>query len=208
MTRGYRDVFPAALSLEGRAVLVLGGDDEAEQKTEKLLRARARVTLVSTEATARLAERSRRGELDWFARDLLPTDLAGKHLVVLCDRDPSRARALRSQRAQHGYWLCAVDQPEFSDLFLVSTVMRGPVQIGISTGGGAPLLARRLRQALEAALDTRFVEFASVLAQARAALGHLPKKERRDRVRALLTGFAMQVHVSYPDADMGADREA
>lgn len=207
MDDGYRTVFPAALNLEGRSVLVVGGDHEAEEKSQKLLRAGCFLSVVAPEVTAALGRWARQGRLSWYARPVCERDLLGRQLVLLSEPHPDRARWLRQQKSRYGYWLCTVDQPQFSDVLLVSTVIRGPVQIGVSTGGGAPLLARRLRQALEAGLDAKFVHFASVIARARASLRHLPKPERTARLNALLSGFAMDLHVSYPESEAGVDHE-
>jgi siroheme synthase (precorrin-2 oxidase/ferrochelatase) len=76
--------------------------------------------------------------------------------------------------------------------------MQGPVQIVISTAGRAPLLARKLRKALELALDTRFGAFAHKFAELRAAWRDMPRAQRSARLERVLNGFAMEVRVSYP----------
>ena len=191
-------VLPVALPLRGRPVLVLGGGAEAEDKVEKLLVRGAKVTLVSSHATSRLASQAKRGRITWFARDFLPSDVQGTQLVMLTDPDEALARRLSALRVSSRFWLCAIDQPQFSDLYLVSTVMRGPVQIGISTGGLAPLLARRIREALDAGLDSHFVRFARSVARLRSGLRGEPRHERARKVSLALNGFAMEVRLSYP----------
>lgn len=191
-------VFPAALNLRGRAVLVVGGDQEAGQKVPKLLAAGAEVTIVAPALEAGLAELARAGRLTWHAREFEPGDVEGKHVVMLTPLDPALAAQLQTLAARARFWLCAIDQPEFSDFYMVSSLERGPVQIAISTGGGAPLLARRLRQALERGLDARFGEFARSFASLRAQLRPLPKAERMQLLERALDGFAMDVTVRYP----------
>jgi siroheme synthase-like protein len=146
-----------------------------------------------------LQRAAKRGELIWFARDFLDTDLVGAQLVLLTDQDERLALRLKQAKARYAFWLCAVDQPAHSDLFLVSIVRRGPLQIGISTGGGAPLLARRIRQALEAGLPQTLANFARSFADLRASLRQLPKLERTQRLARELEGFAMDVQVRYPE---------
>lgn len=192
-------VFPVALNLRDRAVLVIGGGEEAAQKVPKLLDAGARVTLVAAEVDERLAAQARAGRLCWFARHFTPHDVRGAHVVMLTEIDRTLARELRALASCAHFWLCAIDQPEFSDFYLVSTVTRGPVQIGISTGGSAPLLARRLRQALDSGLDGRFSEFARSFAGLRARVRALPKAERSQLLTRALEGFAMEVRLRYPE---------
>ncbi len=191
--------FPVALHLRGRAALVIGGGDEAAHKVPKLLAAGAQVTVVAPHAGEELARLARARGVLWFARAFVPTDVLGTQVVLLTEPDPERARELRALARSSRFWLCAVDQPDVSDFFLVSTVVRGPVQIAISTGGRAPLLARRLRQALDRALDARFGDFARSFADLRARVRTLPKAERGQVLEGALEGFAMEVRLRYPE---------
>lgn len=201
VNQSFRETLPVALALRGRNVLVLGGAEEALDKVRMLRRVGARVTLVAERACHELAALARRGELTWYARDFQESDLYGTHLALLTELDEAYARKLRALKLSYPFWLCAVDQPDYSDFYLVSIVARGPLQIGISTGGGAPLLARRVREALEAGLTPRFGQFARRFADLRGRLRNLPKPERKQRLEAALAGFAMSVTVSYPEAD-------
>ena len=191
-------VLPVALPLVGRPVLVIGGGDEATDKVGKLLACGARVTLVCEQTTRHLQELARAGQATWFARRFLPSDVHAMHLVLLTEPDEALARQLAALRARARFFLCTLDQPAYTDIHLVSTVMQGPVQIGISTGGRAPLLARKIRRALELALDTQFGEFSHKFAELRAAWRDLPKAQRSARLERVLNGFAMDVRVSYP----------
>jgi siroheme synthase-like protein len=201
VSQSFRETLPVALHLRGRNVLVLGGAEEALDKVRMLRRVGARVTLVAERVCHELGQLARGGELIWYARGFQESDLHGAQLVLLTELDPAYAGKLRALKLRYPFWLCAVDQPDYSDLFLVSIVARGPLQIGISTGGGAPLLARRIRQGLEAGLDQRFGQFARRFADLRGRLRAVPKAERTRRLDAALEGFAMNVTVSYPEQD-------
>jgi precorrin-2 dehydrogenase / sirohydrochlorin ferrochelatase len=190
--------FPVALALRGRSVLVLGGTEESVAKVPKLIAAGARVTLVAPTVDPLLARLARERVIDWYARDFLDHDVQGAQLVMLTEQDPGLARRLRGLS---GFWLCAIDQPAFSDVFLVSSVRSGPLTVSISTGGTAPLLARRIREGLERAFDARFGEFARKFARLRAQLREMPRAERTARLAQALDGFAMDVHVRYPPED-------
>lgn len=190
--------FPVALPLAGRAVLVLGGGEEAQDKLPKLLLAGASVTIVAPSLSPGLEAQAVRGAFTWFARAFHPSDLHGVHLVILTDQDPELARRLRALKGTYPFWLCAVDQPTFSDLFLVSTLQRGPMQIAISSGGKAPLLARRLRDELARGFDQQFIDFARKFAELRARLRTLPRQRRKEGLERALNGFAIELRVGYP----------
>ncbi|HEX6243324.1 MAG TPA: bifunctional precorrin-2 dehydrogenase/sirohydrochlorin ferrochelatase [Polyangiales bacterium] len=199
MAASFRKTLPVALALEGRNVLLLGGGAEAEDKFAQLRAAGARVTLVAERTGEALRGAAQRGELIWFARRFLTSDLVGAQFVLLTDQDERLALQLKQLKARHAFWLCALDQPQHSDVFMVSIVRRGPLHIAIGTGGGAPLLARRIRQALEAGLPQGLANFARSFADLRASLRHVPKAGRTQRLQQELEGFAMDVHVSYPE---------
>jgi siroheme synthase-like protein len=201
VSQSFRETLPVALHLRGRNVLVLGGAEEALDKVRMLGRVGARVTLVAERVCHELGQLARGGALIWYARGFQESDLHGVQLVLLTELDSAYALRLRALKLRYPFWLCAVDQPDYSDLFLVSIVARGPLQIGISTGGGAPLLARRIRQGLEAGLDQRFGQFARRFADLRGRLRAVPKAERTRQLDAALEGFAMNVTVSYPEQD-------
>lgn len=201
MEQSGSEAFPVALRLRGRAVVVVGGDREAAEKVPRLLAAGASVALVSPDVQPSLAALAGEGRLRWFCRAFVESDVHGAQVVLLTDMDDARARQLRSLAARHHFWLCALDQPAYSDFFLVSVVARGPVQIAISTGGRAPLLARRLRQALDRALDERFGEFARSFAELRARVRGLTKSARREVLERALAGFAMEVSLRYPGSE-------
>ena len=193
--------FPVALALRGRAVLVVGGAEEAVQKIPKLLAAGALVTVVAPHLDAALVPLVRRQAVRWFAREFSAGDVRGAQVVLLTLLDEPLAQTLRGLANTHHFLLCALDQPAYSDFYLVATLTRGPVQLAISTGGRAPLLARRLRQALEAALDTRFSEFAEGFAALRARVRTLSKSARTEVLERALAGFAMEVTLRYPESD-------
>jgi siroheme synthase-like protein len=191
-------VFPIALRLQGRSVLVIGGDDEAADKAAKLICAGAAVSVVSPRAHEQIARASARRQLVWYARQFVDHDVLGTAVVLLTDIDEGMADRLFGLRAQHRFLLGALDQPRVSDFFLVSTVERGPLTVAITTGGQAPLLARKLRTSLECGLDEHFAEFARQFAELRATLRHLPRVERTNRLEQALNGFALEVRVRYP----------
>jgi len=91
----------------------------------------------------------------------------------------------------------AVDDPEVSDFFLLSTTRLGDIEIGVSTGGKSPGLARALRERIEAIITREDVEQVKLQEFARRmAKERLQDQDRRkdvlfrimrdDRVRQLL----------------------
>lgn len=192
--------FPIALDLVGHKAVVVGGNDEAAEKAERLLRAKAHVQVLWPEVGARLRALIDAGDVAWAPRRPEPADLRGARVVVLAERDPALAAELHEQGRREGFWLCAIDQPEHCDWVNVAQLEVGPIRIAISTGGTSPGLAKRLREDLHAVLaaDGRFESFASRLADLRKGLMGLPDEERFRQLALAIEGFRLEIEVKYP----------
>ena len=59
---------------------------------------------------------------------------------------------------EHGKLLNCVDAPENCDLYYMSLIFRGPLVVGITSGGDAPALSAALRRHLEETLGPGWAE--------------------------------------------------
>lgn len=136
--------FPLFMNLSGRPVLVLGAGELAERKAAMLRRAGGVVRL--------------RPAFD-------PVDLDGCALAIGADTAESDLRALSAAARVRGIPVNVVDRPELCSFIMPAIVDRDPVTIAISTAGTAPLLARLLRQRIEAMVPPAFGRLASLAGQ-------------------------------------------
>jgi uroporphyrin-III C-methyltransferase/precorrin-2 dehydrogenase/sirohydrochlorin ferrochelatase len=83
------EVYPVGLRLDGRRVVVVGGGRVAARRVAGLLRAGARVTVVSPEVTAAVEGYITGGLVEWAARPYRPGDLAQAWYAVAATDDPS-----------------------------------------------------------------------------------------------------------------------
>jgi uroporphyrin-III C-methyltransferase/precorrin-2 dehydrogenase/sirohydrochlorin ferrochelatase len=133
--------FPLFMDLSGCPVLVLGAGEVAERKAEPLRRAGAQVRL--------------RPVFD-------PADLDGCALAVGADAPEADLFALSRIARARGIPVNVVDRPELCSFIMPAIVDRDPVTIAISTGGTAPVLARMLRQRIEAVVPPAFGRLAAL----------------------------------------------
>ena len=61
-----------------------------------------------------------------------------------------------------------VDRPELSTFIFPAIIDRGDVVVAVGTGGASPVLARRLRERIEALLPARIGDFAALMGRFRA----------------------------------------
>ncbi|WP_323934614.1 siroheme synthase CysG [Aeromonas caviae] len=146
------DYLPIFCRLDNKPVLLVGGGEVAERKARLLLDAGAQLTVVAPELDPELAELAASGSIEWLAGEFAPQQLTGKWLVVAAT-DRREVNALVYQSAnQARIFANVVDDPKRSSFIMPSLIDRSPLMVAISSGGKAPVLARLLREKLEALL--------------------------------------------------------
>ncbi|GBQ48191.1 siroheme synthase CysG [Komagataeibacter sucrofermentans] len=179
--------FPIALRLDGVRVLVVGGGMIAANKVRLLLAHRARVEVIA----GRLDPEMQRWEDDGRITRIAPTAdettlraaMPGCRLVYAAtdDRDVNREAAGIARGMNIP--VCAVDDPQPSTFITPAQIHRGLVRIAISTGGAAPVLARRLREQVESTIPEGTGALAVFMQQQREHVGTAcPDISRRRQV--------------------------
>jgi siroheme synthase-like protein len=174
----------ACLDLQGRDCLVVGGGRVALEKTRGLLECDADVTVVAPEIEPDLRDL----RVTVHKRPFTGSDVVGRFLVIAATND-RRVNSAVSSAAERRHALCNVaDDPELCNFILPAVVRRGPIAVGVSTGGASPALAQRIRDDVDGLLGPEHAELAERLAALRPwAREALPTyAARRDYFRNLV----------------------
>ena len=156
-------LFPLFADLRGRRVVVVGGGAVAARKVEALLGTGARIVVGAPALDPALAARADAGEIEHVAGRFGPDWLDGAWLAIAATADAGVNRAVAEAGEARRVWVNVVDDAELARVQLPARVERGPLQIAISSGGGAPMLARLVRERLEAQFDESFDALARLL---------------------------------------------
>jgi precorrin-2 dehydrogenase/sirohydrochlorin ferrochelatase len=193
------------LDVKDRLCLVIGGDEEATEKTGRLLEAEAKVTIISPRLTDELKRLAASAKILHRGRRFKVSDVDGGVWLVMntVRTDPALSRDLFALAKQKGYLLCSTDQPDYSNFTMPALVARGPLRIAISTSGVSPALARRLRQDLEPLFDERFEIFLEWLDAYRVHLQQTePLAERRHQLlRDVVAKVRLQARIEFPKVE-------
>ncbi len=162
--------YPVFLDLRGRSVLVVGGGALAAEKVRGLRNAEADITVAAPTLNAELAALRDAGELVHLPRGYREGDMAGFSLVMAAEGDAAANAGLSAEARRRGILLNAADDPANCDFILPAVLREPPLTIAVSTGGGSPAIARRVREELTAYLSEDAAPLADLVAETRADL--------------------------------------
>jgi siroheme synthase-like protein len=165
-----REYYPVFFDLSGRSVLVIGGGRLALEKVNGLLPTEARITVVAPVLNEELESLSAAGQIEHIARAYRSGDMKGRALIMAADDDPTGNAALHEDARAIGVPLNAADDPSNCDFILPAVIRKPPLTLAISTGGGSPAIARRVREELTGYLDAETSTLADLVAELRAEL--------------------------------------
>ena len=162
--------YPVFLDIAGKPAVVIGGGQVALRKVEGLLDAGAHVTVISPALHPDLEALVAAGRVRHIAREYSPGDLEGCLLAFVGTDDRSVNAAVAREGKQRGVWVNAVDDPANCDFIMPGIVRRGDIILAVSTSGGSPAMARKLREDLEQFLTEEYALMLDLVAQVRREL--------------------------------------
>src|SRR5580698_9014172 len=153
------DYLPIFLRVQNRLAVVIGGGAVAARKAELLLKCGAQVRLVAPELAASTQELLRASaaatQMSYLCATFAAQHLEGAALVIAAtDSAVVNAQISRLPR-ERGVPVNVADDADHSDFILPAIVDRDPLIVAVSSAGTTPVLARRVREQIEALLPAR-----------------------------------------------------
>jgi len=96
-------------------------------------------------------------------------DLDGMALAVCASGDAAANAMLAREAQRRGVLVNVVDDPDAGSFAVPAVLRRGRLQVGVSTGGASPLLARRLRDELAGRIGDDHAALVDLLGELRRA---------------------------------------
>lgn len=181
--------YPVFLNLTGKRCLVVGGGRVAERKCLSLVKAGAKVTVVSPDLTARLRLYNEKGLIKYIDRSYRSSDIKSAFIVIAATSSAETnervfidAHAASQDKPSTERLLNIADRPALSSFIVPSVVKRGLLTIAISTGGASPAIAKTIRRELQGLYGPEFSRYLSRVKKAREkALEEISDKKERAR---------------------------
>jgi precorrin-2 dehydrogenase/sirohydrochlorin ferrochelatase len=156
--------------MQARQTVVIGGGHVAARKVEGLLAAEAQVKVISPALVPELQLLVDSGLIIFIQRSYRDGDLEGAFLAISATDEPPVNQAVWAEATKRGCLINVVDDPDHSTFILPAVLQRGEMSVAVSTGGGSPALARRLRERLENIIGPEYGTLTELMAEIRPEL--------------------------------------
>lgn len=150
------EFLPLFFSLKNRPVLVVGGGEVALRKVSLLVKAHAKVQVISLSTKPDLVDLISKHGGELITRAFEKADVTGKTLVVAATDNKMVNQLIASSAEDLNIPVNVVDQPELCSFIFPAIVDRSPIIAAVSSGGSSPVLARILRAKLETVLPSAY----------------------------------------------------
>ncbi|KFD24344.1 siroheme synthase CysG [Yokenella regensburgei] len=162
------DHLPIFCQLRDRDCLLVGGGDVAERKARLLLDAGARLTVNALDVVPQFSVWADAGLLT-LVKGHFDESLLDPCWLVIAATDNEEVNGQVSQAAEARRIFCnVVDAPKQASFIMPSIIDRSPLMVAVSSGGTSPVLARLLREKLEASLPQHLGQLAHFAGQLRS----------------------------------------
>ncbi|KJG15301.1 hypothetical protein UA33_20265 [Photobacterium angustum] len=164
------DYLPIFADLKRRPCLVVGGGDSAWRKTRMLLKAGADVRVIAPRLNADFTAALASQQIKLVGEHFSPSDLDGIFLAIAATERKAINALVYQSANQRQVLVNVVDDTQRCSFIIPSIVDRSPIIVAISSSGKAPVLARLLREKLEALLPQHLGRMATIAGNFRQRL--------------------------------------
>jgi uroporphyrin-III C-methyltransferase/precorrin-2 dehydrogenase/sirohydrochlorin ferrochelatase len=128
-------MYPLALKLDGRRVLVVGGGAVATRRVPALIAAGAVIEIVSPDLSPALHGQVDAGRATWTARRFEPGDVDGAWLVHVAIDDPVAAEQVSAAAEERRVFCVRADDREAATAWTPAVTRRGQVTVAVTDAG-------------------------------------------------------------------------
>ena len=139
------EYYPVAVRVEGAYVLVVGGGKVAQRKVVGLLKAGARVTVISPKVTSTLDRLAKRAELTWLKRKVSKNDIAKARIVIAATNDVLVNRNVSLWSKKQKILVNIVDNSVLSTFISPAVFKKSKAIIAVNSNARDPKLSRDLK---------------------------------------------------------------
>jgi precorrin-2 dehydrogenase/sirohydrochlorin ferrochelatase len=136
------------IRMHGKQAVVIGGGAVALRKLRTLLAAGASVRVVGTAICPEITALKDSGALAARVGSYTVSDLDGAFLVIAATDNPLVNEQVCADAHERGMLVAAAGNPAAGDCIFPATLIRGDLEIAVSTGGRCPTFAVDVRDCI------------------------------------------------------------
>jgi uroporphyrin-III C-methyltransferase/precorrin-2 dehydrogenase/sirohydrochlorin ferrochelatase len=164
------DYLPVFLQLRSAHAVIVGGGRIGARKADLLLKAGARLTVVAPELHEDLRSRAAAGELTHLPERFVPAHLDGAAIVIAATGLRDINMAVSEAARERNVPVNVVDDASLSTFIFPAIIDRSPVIVAVGSAGQAPVLARWVRERIEAILPAGLGALARFMGERRKSV--------------------------------------
>ena len=165
--------YMAALDLNRRRCVIIGGGVVAERKIEALLESGAEITVICPDPSPAIEQRAAAFEITLFRRPYRFGDLESAWLAVAATDSRDTNHHVYEEAAQRRMLINTVDSLQECNFVVPAVLNRGDIRIAVTSGGQSPVLAQRARDEIAKVIGPEYGRLAELLGACRREVHRL-----------------------------------
>ena len=143
--------FPFYVDLKNKDVLLVGAGNVAFHKLNKLVKYECKITVVAKEFSDKVMSLSKEypEQIECIHRSFSEYDICGKFCVITATSDEKLNAYIYKLCHERNVLVNSVDDKDKCDFIFSSTIQKGNLSIGVSSGGASPVVTTLLKQDIE-----------------------------------------------------------
>ena len=141
------------IDLSDKNIVVAGGGNIATRRVKTLLKFTRNITVVATKVTQELMDLGKAGTVNLHIRPVKRSDFASAYMVIAATNDWKLNDEIYRVCKEEGIYVNVADDKSKCDFYFPGIYMQDEVVVGITASGLNHKKARRVRVAIQEAME-------------------------------------------------------
>ena len=174
--------FPIFIDIKSKPVTVIGGGTIALRKVILLSKANPKITVISESICIELKEFLKKHKGKFIKKSFSEKDIKNPILIVAATNILKVNKEIYRVANKKNIPINVVDQPKLCSFTMGSIIERDSLVIAITSGGKAPVLARMLREKIEAIIPASYSSLVNYVGNLRGFIKKNIKSGNKRRI--------------------------